>query len=106
MKRNWKLLLCLLLALVALSACSSQPDPEDFPDITQAIGPTGTPSPTTRPVTHTIDLGGAAQGSTAGEAANPAGGESIFSTNPYDVLVDEGNAGKYGRKRRKPGSRT
>ena len=80
MKRNWKLLLCLLMALVMLSACSSQPDPNDFPDITQAIGPTGTPSPTDVPVVDAPVQDG---------AADSASGESIFSANPYDVMADE-----------------
>ena len=44
MKRNWKLLVCLLMAMMLLTACSGKPDPEDFPDITQAIGPTATPT--------------------------------------------------------------
>lgn len=80
MKRNWKLLLCLLMALLMLSACSSQPDPNDFPDITQAIGPTGTPAPTAVPVPES-----APQDNADGSAS----GESIFSANPYDVMVDE-----------------
>ena len=80
MKRNWKLLLCLLMALLMLSACSSQPDPNDFPDITQAIGPTGTPAPTSVPVPES-----APQDNADGSAS----GESIFSANPYDVMVDE-----------------
>jgi len=80
MKRNWKLLLCLLMALLMLSACSSQPDPNEFPDITQAIGPTGTPAPTDAPVADAPVQDG---------AADAASGESIFSANPYDVMVDE-----------------
>lgn len=73
MKRNWKLVLCLLLAMLTLSACSSQPDPEDFPDITQALGPTNTPAPPTPEPQATPD---------SNEAA---GGESIFDRNPYDM---------------------
>ena len=45
MKRNWKLVMCLLMALVLLSSCTAKQSPEDFPDITQAIGPTATPAP-------------------------------------------------------------
>lgn len=76
MKRNWKLMVCLLLAMFALTACSGQPSAEDFPDITQAIGPTATPTavPTAVPVQE-------------GETSGEAGGESIFSQNPY--LEDE-----------------
>ncbi|MBP3644881.1 MAG: hypothetical protein J6K55_00460 [Clostridia bacterium] len=80
MKRNWKLLLCLLMALLMLNACSSQPDPNDFPDITQAIGPTGTPAPTAVSVPESAPQD---------NADGTASGESIFSANPYDVMVDE-----------------
>lgn len=74
MKRNWKLAACLLLALVTLSACSSQPDPNDFPDITQAIGPTPSPAPSSLPI---LD-----------EPIYESDGESIFSANPYDDFAD------------------
>ena len=81
MKRNWKLLLCLMTALVMLTACSGKPSGEEFPDITQAIGPTATPAvPTAPPV--------------QGEVIS---GESIFDQNPYleeefteeDILAEE-----------------
>ena len=69
MKRNWKLFVCLLAALFALTACSSKPDPEEFPDITQNIGPAITPSaPTAPPVV--VD-----------EAEQGEAG--IFDQNPY-----------------------
>ena len=81
MKRNWKLLLCLLTALVMLTACSGKPSGEEFPDITQAIGPTATPAvPTAPPVQgDVIDA------------------EGIFDQNPYleeefteeDILAEE-----------------
>ena len=32
MKRNWKLLVCLLTAMLLLTACSGKPDPEEFPE--------------------------------------------------------------------------
>lgn len=83
MKRNWKLLVCLLMAMLMLTACSGKPDPEEFPDITQAIGPTATPTavPTAVPVT---------EGDTVAD-------ESIFKQNPYledefteeDILAEE-----------------
>lgn len=83
MKRNWKLLVCLLMALLVLSGCSGKPSEEDFPDITQAIGPTATPTavPTAVPV----------------QQGDVIEGESIFSQNPYledefteaDVLAEE-----------------
>ncbi len=85
MKRNWKLMVCLLAALFALTACSGKPSAEDFPDITQAIGPTATPTaaPTPEPVQEP-DLSG-------------IGGGSIFAENPYlqdfsdmDPLAEEG----------------
>ncbi len=79
MKRTWKLLVCLLMAMLLLTSCSGKPDPEDFPDITQAIGPTATPTsvPTAVPV--------------------EGDGESIFEHNPYleedfseeDALAEE-----------------
>ena len=88
MKRNWKLMVCLLMALCLLTACSGKPSEEDFPDITQAIGPTATPTaaPTAPPVTEGDIIGG------------DEGGESIFSQNPYledefteaDVMAEEG----------------
>jgi len=74
MKRNWKVAVCLLLAVLMMSACSSKPDPNDFPDITQAIGPTHTPSPTNPPVQDIPEPGD-----------EEAAGESIFSSNPFDV---------------------
>ena len=84
MKRNWKLMVCLLMAMLMLTACSGKPDPEEFPDITQAIGPTATPTavPTAEP---------------AADPEFPSSGESIFSENPYmedefteeDVLAEE-----------------
>lgn len=78
MKRNWKLIVCLLLAALTLCACSKQELPEDFPDITQALGPTSTPTavPTAAPEAP------------AEEAADAAElGQSIFSANPYDVDI-------------------
>ena len=78
MKRIWKLVLCLFVALLALTACSGKPSGEDFPDITQAIGPTATPTatPTSAPA----------------QDGNPQGGESIFNQNPY--LEEEGPSGE------------
>lgn len=87
MKRNWKLLLCLLTALVMLSACSSKPDPEQFPDITQAIGPTGTPAPTAASVQPAQPQEQPAQDQPS------VGGESIFNANPYDVIDEQMLAG-------------
>lgn len=77
MKRNWKLVVCLLLAVLTLSACSKQEAPEDFPDITQALGPTATPTamPTDEPYVPD-DM----------QDAFPDG-QSIFSANPYDVDI-------------------
>ena len=83
MKRHWKLLVCLLMAMLLLTACSGKPDPEEFPDITQAIGPAATPTavPTAVPVQE-------------GEVIED---ESIFEHNPYleedfteeDILAEE-----------------
>ena len=44
MKRNWKLIVCLLLAALTLCACGKQEPAEEFPTITQALGPTSTPT--------------------------------------------------------------
>ena len=68
MKRNWKLIVCLLAALFALTACTSKPDPEEFPDITQNLGVATTPSaPTAPPVV----------------VEESDEGQSIFDDNPY-----------------------
>ena len=82
MKRNWKLLVCLLMAMLMLTACSGKPDPEEFPDITQAIGPTATP--TAAPTAPSVQ----------GDVID---GESIFEQNPYleeefteeDIMAEE-----------------
>ena len=75
MKRNWKLMVCLLAALFALTACSSKPSPDEFPDITQNIGLAETPAPSA-PVDG--------QQQNDGVSANTAPGDgSIFSDNPY-----------------------
>lgn len=77
MKRNWKLVVCLFLAVLTLSACSRQEAPEEFPDITQALGPTATPTAVPVP-----------EPQVAAEAQDPsAAGQSIFSANPYDVDI-------------------
>lgn len=76
MKRNWKLLLCLLMAVLTLCACSAKESPEDFPDITQAIGPTATPT-----ATAVIDTP---------SDSGTSGGQSIFSANPYEVDLSDG----------------
>ena len=76
MKRNWKLLVCLLLAALTLCACGKQEPVEDFPTITQALGPTSTPvpAPTAAPQAENVP--------------QPAAqGESIFSANPFDVSI-------------------
>lgn len=83
MKRNWKLVACLLMALVLLSSCTADQSPEEFPDITQAIGPTATPTAVPVITTPPADEGGAVQ------PQESTGGQSIFSANPYDVDVQE-----------------
>lgn len=79
MKRNVKMLLCLLMALLLLSACGTKELPEDIPNITQAIGPTATPTamPTQAPAADQPDV----------SAPGVVSGESIFSSNPYDVDI-------------------
>lgn len=73
MKRNAKLVLCLLAALT-LCACTAKPAPEDFPDITQALGPTATPTVPAAPTPEANPEGN------FGMTGDP----SIFAANPYD----------------------
>ena len=89
MKRLWKLLLCLLLAVLTLSACSGQPsNTEQFPEVTQALGPaTPTPEPI---VLDSQDDPSTADGSGDSGAADPSAPQSIFDTNPYDVVLENG----------------
>ena len=89
MKRLWKLLLCLLLAVLTLSACSGQPSStEQFPEVTQALGPaTPTPEPI---VLDSQDDPSTADGSGDSGAADPSAPQSIFDTNPYDVVLENG----------------
>ena len=86
MKRLWKLLLCLLLAVLTLSACSGQPsNTEQFPEVTQALGPaTPTPEPI---VLDSQDDPSTADGSGDSGAADPSAPQSIFDTNPYDLSL-------------------
>lgn len=80
MKRNWKLLLCLLLAAATLSACSGGGTPNEvFPEVTQNLGPvTATPTPVAQqqPQQPDADM----------QPSGDVGGQSIFDANPYDVL--------------------
>ena len=79
MKRQWKIVLCLLAVLVALNGCS--PDPQQggapqFEEVTQDLAPTAVP-PTPTP-------------ETAASGQNRTGGESVFAANPYEVQgIDE-----------------
>lgn len=78
MKRQWKILLCLLMVLATLSACSGGPEePKVFAEVTQVLGPTVISTATTPP-------------------SNPAaaGGVSAFAQNPYDLTGgDDGFTG-------------
>lgn len=80
MKRNGKLVLCLLLALITLCSCTSKEPKEDFPDITQAIVPTATPAP------QVVEPAGNDQPTDSNTL--PVGDPSIFSANPY---MDDGS---------------
>lgn len=89
MKRLWKLLLCLLLAVLTLSACSGQPsNTEQFPEVTQALGP-ATPTPEPIVLDSQDDPSTAGGGGDSG-AADPSAPQSIFDTNPYDVVLENG----------------
>lgn len=70
MKRQWKILLCLLMVLATLSACSGpQEQQKVFAEVTQVLGPTVSSTATTPP-------------------SNPAepGGVSVFAQNPSDLI--------------------
>ena len=80
----WKPLLCLLLAALTLSGCSGQPSTtEQFPEVTQALGPaTPTPEPIVLETETDPSTADAASGAGTADASAP---QSIFDTNPYDV---------------------
>ncbi|MDD3334953.1 MAG: hypothetical protein PHI98_05475 [Eubacteriales bacterium] len=77
MKRSWKLLICLAIAALALSACSGEGTQQNgtiYAQYTQYLGPTATPTaePTAEPI---VDSG----------SNTDTTGSSIFSANPYDT---------------------
>ncbi len=83
MKRLWKIALCLALALIALTACSSGEQPNGgsqiYAEATQYLGPvTATETPTEAPQ----------ETAASSDGGNDSGGVSIFD-NPYDVSPDE-----------------
>ena len=82
MKRLWKIALCLALALVALTACSSESSNDGsqiYAEATQYLGPvTATETPTEAPQ----------ETEAPSDSGNSSGGVSIFD-NPYDVSPDE-----------------
>lgn len=67
MKRNWKILVCLLMVLATLSSCASDNNEgPTFSEVTQYLGPAATDSP--------------------GDAFyNNADQQSIFASNPYEA---------------------
>ena len=87
MKRLWKPLLCLLLAALTLSGCSGQPSAtEQFPEVTQALGPaTPTPEPIVPETETDPSTADAASGAGTADASAP---QTIFDTNPYDVALE------------------
>ena len=86
MKRLWKIALCLALALVALTACSSESSNDGsqiYAEATQYLGPvTATETPTEAPQ----------ETEAPSDSGNSSGGVSIFD-NPYlneeDISSDE-----------------
>lgn len=73
MKRQWMLILCLMMMLLVLTGCSSERPDEKmaFPETTQYLGPvTVTDAPTPEPDPEPV----------ADEST------SVFSDNPYDVV--------------------
>ena len=76
MKRLWKIALCLALALVALTACSSESSNDGsqiYAEATQYLGPvTATEAPTEAPQ----------ETAAPSDGGNSSGGVSIFD-NPY-----------------------
>ena len=75
MKRQWKMILCLLLAAITLSSCASNPEeqPKVFAEMTQALGPAGATTP---------DPQAGQQQQQGGEQQQDQG---IFAQNPYDI---------------------
>ena len=86
MKRLWKIALCLALALVSLTACSSESSNDGsqiYAEATQYLGPvTATEAPTEAPQ----------ETEAPSDSGNSSGGVSIFD-NPYlneeDISTDE-----------------
>lgn len=75
MKRQWKLILSLLMILATLSGCAGQQNPpQQFAEVTQYLGPAGQATPTPPPQT---------------DSAAADQGANIFSQNPYDVALGE-----------------
>ena len=76
MKRLWKPLLCLLIAALTLSGCSGQPsNTEQFPEVTQALGP-ATPTPEPIVMEPETDTSVADDGSSSG-VADPSTPQSL-----------------------------
>lgn len=76
MKRQWKLILTLLMVLAILSGCAGQPNtPQQFDEVTQYLGPPTQNTPTPPP-----------QGDASGQGGESGQG-NIFSQNPYDVAL-------------------
>lgn len=75
MKRQWKMILCLMMALLMLSSCGTDPDKgEQFAEATQNLGP-ATQAPTDAPYVPEQDTNTDTTG-TSGQ------GNSIFNMNP------------------------
>lgn len=98
MKRKIRLVACLLLAVLTMSACSSNQNSDQiFPEMTQNLGP-ATATDTPAPQASVNEPSGE-----DGSDADIGSGQSIFDTNPYlsdfteyDALNEENYIDPYG----------
>lgn len=81
MKRKFRMVLCLLLVALTLTACSGGDNSDQyFPEMTQNLGPS-VPTPDAQQPALPDDMG------SYDDMADP-NGQSIFDSNPYDAVPD------------------
>lgn len=82
MKHQWKMILCLMMALLMLSSCNQAPkQQEQFAEATQFLGPTD--MPTDAPTDPPVDLPDSNTDDDV-TGSDVGGGDTIFNMNPYD----------------------
>ncbi|NLO85008.1 MAG: hypothetical protein GX096_06245 [Clostridiales bacterium] len=87
MKHQWKMILCLMMALLMLSSCTQAPKQQgQFAEATQFLGPTDLP--TDPPTNPPVDLPNTNIGDD-GTGTSTGGGDNIFNMNPYDLTGDD-----------------